>query len=44
MLVDNQAKVSDDIDTPVSNMTTYRSLTGTIQYLTFTRTDIAYAV
>jgi hypothetical protein len=44
MLVDNQAKVSDDIDNLVSNMTTYRSLTGTIQYLTFTRTDIAYAV
>jgi hypothetical protein len=30
--------------TPVSDPTAYHSLTGALQYLTFTRLDIAYAV
>jgi hypothetical protein len=44
MLVDTQAKVSSDTGTPVSDPTAYRSLVEALQYLTFTRPDIAYAV
>jgi hypothetical protein len=42
--VDTQAKVSSDMEGPVSDPTAYRSLTGALQYLTFTRSDIAYTV
>jgi hypothetical protein len=41
---DTQAKVSSDMRAPVSDLTAYRSLAGALQYLTFTRPDIAYAV
>ena len=42
--VDTQAKVSSDMGAPVSDPTAYRSLAGALQYLTFTRPDISYAV
>ena len=42
--VDTCAKVSADAGPPVDDPTTYRSLAGALQYLTFTRPDIAYAV
>jgi hypothetical protein len=42
--VDNQAKVSSDIGAPVRDPTAYRSLAGALEYLTFTRPDIAYVV
>ena len=38
--VDTQAKLSD----PVADPTAYRSLAGALQYLTFTRPDLTYAV
>ncbi|GJW13157.1 ribonuclease H-like domain-containing protein [Tanacetum coccineum] len=41
--VDTDSKLSVDGD-PVSNPTLYRSLAGALQYLTFTRPDISYAV
>nr|GEV72628.1 ribonuclease H-like domain-containing protein [Tanacetum cinerariifolium] len=41
--VDTDSKLSADGD-PVFNPTLYRSLAGTLQYLTFTRPDISYAV
>lgn len=40
---DTSAKF-DDTGTPVSDPTLYRSLAGALQYLTFTRPDISYAV
>jgi hypothetical protein len=43
-LVDTQAKVSTEFGPPVANPTHFRSLVGALQYLTFTRSDIAYAV
>jgi hypothetical protein len=43
-LVDTQAKVSSDMGAPVSDPTAYRSLAGALQYLIFTKIDIAYAV
>jgi hypothetical protein len=43
-LVDTQAKVSSDMGGPVCDPTTYHSLAGALQYLTFIRPDIAYAV
>jgi hypothetical protein len=43
-LVDTQAKLSDDDGSPVADATSYRSLTGVLQYLTFSRPDITYAV
>jgi hypothetical protein len=43
-LVDTQAKLSEDDGPSVADATSYRSLTGTLQYLTFSRPDIAYAV
>ncbi|GKD01275.1 ribonuclease H-like domain-containing protein, partial [Tanacetum coccineum] len=42
-LVDTESKLSPEGD-PVSDPTLYRSLTGALQYLTFTRPDITYAV
>jgi hypothetical protein len=42
-LVDTSAKVSYD-GPPVSDVTHYRGLTDALQYLTFTRSDIAYVV
>jgi hypothetical protein len=42
--VDTQAKVSSDMGAPVCDPTAYRSLAGALQYLTFIRPDIAYAV
>ncbi|GJX51097.1 ribonuclease H-like domain-containing protein [Tanacetum coccineum] len=41
--VDTKSKLGDD-DDPVSDPTLYRSLAGSLQYLTFTRPDISYAV
>jgi hypothetical protein len=42
--VDTQAKLSKDDGPLVADTTSYRSLTGALQYLTFSRPDIAYAV
>jgi hypothetical protein len=42
--VDTQAKVSAESRPPVANPTHFRSLVGALQYLTFTRPDIAYVV
>ncbi|GJS27727.1 ribonuclease H-like domain-containing protein [Tanacetum coccineum] len=41
--VDTESKLGNDGD-PVSDPTLYRSLAGSLQYLTFTRPDISYAV
>ncbi|XP_062200157.1 uncharacterized mitochondrial protein AtMg00810-like [Phragmites australis] len=42
-LVDTSAKFPT-IGNPVANSTDYRSIIGALQYLTFTRSDIAYAI
>jgi hypothetical protein len=42
--VETCAKVAADAGPPVDDQTAYRSLAGALQYLTFTRPDIAYAV
>lgn len=42
--VDLKSKLNADDGKPVSNPTEYRSLAGALQYLTFTRPDISYAV
>jgi hypothetical protein len=42
--VDTQAKVSTESEAPVADPTHSRSLTGALQYLTFTCPDLAYAV
>jgi hypothetical protein len=42
--VDTRAKVSSDMEAPVSDPTAYRSLAEALQYLTFIRHDIAYVV
>ncbi|GKB24594.1 ribonuclease H-like domain-containing protein [Tanacetum coccineum] len=41
--VDTESKLGSDGD-PVSDPTLYRSLVGALQYLTFTRPDLSYAV
>nr|GEV17512.1 ribonuclease H-like domain-containing protein [Tanacetum cinerariifolium] len=41
--IDTESKLGDDGDS-VSDLTLYRSLAGSLQYLTFTRLDISYAV
>jgi hypothetical protein len=42
--VDTLSKLSGDTCDPISDPTHYRSLVGVLQYLTFTRQDISYAV
>ncbi|XP_055826233.1 uncharacterized mitochondrial protein AtMg00810-like [Solanum dulcamara] len=42
--VDTKSKLSATVDTPYDDPTKYRSLTGALQYLTFTRPDISYVV
>nr|GEZ84105.1 ribonuclease H-like domain-containing protein [Tanacetum cinerariifolium] len=42
-LVDTESKLGDG-GTPVVDRTLYRSLASSLQYLTFTRPDITYAV
>ncbi|GJU68476.1 retrotransposon-related protein [Tanacetum coccineum] len=42
-LVHTESKLGDD-GTPISDPTLFRSLTGALRYLTFTRPDLAYAV
>jgi hypothetical protein len=44
MSVDTQAKVSSTFRPPIADPTQFRSLTRALQYLTFTRSDIAYVV
>jgi hypothetical protein len=43
-LVDTQAKVSTKFGSPIADSTHFRSLIGVLQYLTFTRPDLAYVV
>jgi hypothetical protein len=43
-LVDLQAKLADDSGPPVADAPQFQSIAGALQYLTFTRPDIAYAV
>ncbi|GKA10723.1 ribonuclease H-like domain-containing protein [Tanacetum coccineum] len=42
-LVNSESKLGDDGD-PVYDLTLYRSLASSLQYITFTRPDISYAV
>jgi hypothetical protein len=42
--VDVNPKLSGTIGNPVADPTDFRSLAGALQYLTFTRLDISYAV
>ena len=42
--IDTNPKVAAADGAPVSDATDFRSLAGALQYLTFTRPDIAYAV
>jgi hypothetical protein len=42
--VDRQAMVSAESGLPVTDPTHFRSPTGTLQYLTFTHTDMAYVI
>jgi hypothetical protein len=42
--VDLQAKLADDLGPPVADASQFRSIAGALQYLTFTRPDIAYVV
>ncbi|XP_026400400.1 uncharacterized protein LOC113296305 [Papaver somniferum] len=43
-LVDTQPKLSTTSGPPLEDPTLYRSLAGSLQYLTFTRPDISYVV
>jgi hypothetical protein len=42
--MDTHAKVSTKFGPPVADSTHFMSLAGALQYLTFTRPDIAYVV
>jgi hypothetical protein len=42
--VDTSPKLSASAGPPVADLTEYRSLASALQYLTFTRPDIAYGV
>jgi hypothetical protein len=42
--VDLQAKLADDSGPPVVGASQFQSIVGALQYLTFTRPDIAYAI
>ncbi|GJZ93960.1 ribonuclease H-like domain-containing protein [Tanacetum coccineum] len=42
-LIDTESKLGDDGD-PIFDSTLYRSLAGSLQYLTFTRPDISYVL
>jgi hypothetical protein len=42
--VDLKAKLAGDSGLPVEDASQFRSIAGALQYLTFTRSDIAYAV
>jgi hypothetical protein len=42
--VDLQAKLADDSGPPVTDVSQFRSIAGALQYLTFTRPNIAYAM
>lgn len=42
--VDTSSKLSAAVGAAVADPTAYRSMAGALQYLTFTRSDIAYAV
>jgi hypothetical protein len=42
--IDLQAKLAADSGPPVQDASQFRSIAGTLQYLTFTRPDIGYAV
>jgi hypothetical protein len=42
--VDLQTKLADDSGPPVADASQFWSIVGALQYLTFTRPDIAYAV
>ena len=42
--VDTQSKLSATDGAPVADVTQYHSLVGALQYLTLTRSDLAYAV
>jgi hypothetical protein len=42
--VDLQAKLARDSGPPVEDASQFRSIAGALQYLTFTRPDIVYAV
>jgi hypothetical protein len=42
--MDTQVKVSAEFEPPVADPTHFRSLARALQYLMFTRPDIAYAV
>jgi hypothetical protein len=42
--VDLQAKLAGDSGPPVEDASQFQSIAGALQYLTFTRSDIAYAV
>ncbi|XP_071715030.1 uncharacterized mitochondrial protein AtMg00810-like [Rutidosis leptorrhynchoides] len=42
--IDTVGKISSKKGRPYANITQYRSLAGALQYLTFTRPDISYAV
>ena len=44
MPIDTNPKLPADGGVPVADPTDFRSLAGALQYLTFTRPDIAYAV
>lgn len=39
-----KSKLAADEGKPVSNHTEYHSLAGALQYITFTRPDISYAM